>query len=264
MTTLQAGQKLKLSDLGLTPAAPFTVTVEHGLNGLDVSAFGLNEGRRMLGDDYIVFYNNLRTPDGAVSAQLEGERATFTIDLSRARLERVMLTATCDEALSRAPQLRVTLGSATFDAKAALGQEKAAMLLEVYRHAGEWRVGAVGQGFVGGLGELIEYFGGEVERLAEPTAPAAPPITRRAAQRPRRFARAAPHCGGGEPQQDGQPQQRGYRVAEQGRRRARTAAGLYGAGLGPCGSRRNGRARAARFLGQPDAARLGLCVRRRH
>lgn len=111
MTTLQAGQKLKLRDLGLTPAAPFTVTVEHGLNGLDVSAFGLNEGRRMPGDDYIVFYNNLRTPDGAVSAQLEGGRATFTIDLSRARqLERVMLTATCDEALSRAPQLRVTLG----------------------------------------------------------------------------------------------------------------------------------------------------------
>lgn len=50
------------------------------------------------------------------------------------------------------------------------------MLLEVYRHAGEWRIGAVGQGFIGGLGELIEYFGGEVERPAETPAPAAPPV----------------------------------------------------------------------------------------
>lgn len=176
MTTLQAGQKQKLSDLGLDPTRPLTVTVQHGMNGLDVSAFGLDENRKMLGDDYIAFYNNPRTPLGEVGVQLqEGQQATFTLDLSKAaRMQRVMITATHDSLpLAQAPTLRVQVGDVTFDARAALGQEKAAMLLEIYQHGGEWRLGAVGQGFNGGLGELVKYFGGEVE-AAPPSASTTP------------------------------------------------------------------------------------------
>lgn len=178
MTNLQAGQKMKFSDLGINPYTPFTVVVEHGMTGLDVSAFGLDDERKMLGDEYIAFYNNPKIPNGAVSIQIqEGQRATFSLDLSLAgRMQRVILTATHDQLpLSQAPKLLVTVGGATFEAKTALQQEKAAMLLEIYQHAGEWRVGAIGQGFVGGLGDLVQYFGGEVEQAAPQAAPSPAP-----------------------------------------------------------------------------------------
>ncbi len=176
MTQLQAGEKRKFSDVGL--ASPLSVSVQHNLDGLDISAFGLSAERKMAGDDYIAFYNNLRTPQGEITAQLGAHQATFSVDLAKlpAHIERVMFTATHDAAaVASAPQLLVTLGGVSFDAKPALKSEKAAMLLELYKHAGEWRVGAVGQGFNGGLGDLIVYFGGEVEPPAAPAAAPAPP-----------------------------------------------------------------------------------------
>ncbi|WP_293913751.1 VWA domain-containing protein [Deinococcus sp.] len=182
MTQLSAGEKRKLSDLGLS--SPLTVTVEHGLSGLDISAFGLTAERKMVGDDYIAFYNNPRTPQGEITAQLGDAQATFSVDLGKlpANVERVMFTATHDsQAVASAPQLKVSLGSlqsggVSFDVKSSLKAEKAAMLLELYKHSGEWRLGAVGQGFGGGLGDLIVYFGGEVEApgVAAPAAQAAP------------------------------------------------------------------------------------------
>lgn len=41
-------------------------------------------------------------------------------------------------------------------------EERALMLLEIYRKNGIWRVCAIGQGFSGGLNTLIEYFNGTV------------------------------------------------------------------------------------------------------
>ena len=180
MSQLQAGEKRKFADLGLS--SPLTVTVQHGLDGLDISAFGLSAERKMAGDDYIAFYNNPRTPQGEIVAQLGAGQASFTVDLGKlpSTIERVMFTATHDALpVARAPQLLVTLGQVSFDAKPSLKEEKAAMLLELYKHSGEWRVGAVGQGFNGGLGDLIVYFGGEVEQAAPPApaAASAPPVS---------------------------------------------------------------------------------------
>ena len=173
MPQLQPGEKRKFADLGLS--SPLTVTVQHGLDGLDISAFGLSAERKMAGDDYIAFYNNPRTPQGEITAQLSAGQASFTVDLAKLppNIERVMFTATHDALpVARAPQLLVTLGEVSFDAKPSLKEEKAAMLLELYKHSGEWRVGAVGQGFNGGLGDLIVYFGGEVEQATAAPAPA--------------------------------------------------------------------------------------------
>ncbi len=68
------------------------------------------------------------------------------------------------------PLARMPLGAA------GLAGEKALMLLELYRHSGDWRVQAVGQGFGGGLKALLEYFGGEAsdDASAPPAAPPAP------------------------------------------------------------------------------------------
>jgi len=55
-------------------------------------------------------------------------------------------------------------------------QERATMLIEIYRKEGIWRLAAIGQGFNAGLAALIQHFGGEVdeESAAQQTIPVAP------------------------------------------------------------------------------------------
>ena len=49
-------------------------------------------------------------------------------------------------------------------------QERAAMLIEIYRKDGLWRLSPIGQGFNGGLEALVQHFGGDV------AAPASAPV----------------------------------------------------------------------------------------
>ena len=51
-------------------------------------------------------------------------------------------------------------------------QERAVMLMEVYRKEGIWRLSASAQGFNGGLDALVKHFGATV---AEPTIPVSVP-----------------------------------------------------------------------------------------
>src|SRR6185436_10252188 len=51
------------------------------------------------------------------------------------------------------------------------GTERAIMIADVYRK-GVWRFGAVGQGFAGGLAELVRSLGGTVDDDQEPAPPA--------------------------------------------------------------------------------------------
>ncbi len=57
--------------------------------------------------------------------------------------------------------------------------ERALMLLEIYRKDGVWRTCALGQGFNGGLSALVQHFGGTVAEPApapEPPKPPTPPV----------------------------------------------------------------------------------------
>ncbi|TSA86854.1 hypothetical protein FNU79_06645 [Deinococcus detaillensis] len=175
MTSLQAGEKQPLTQTQLE------LRVQHDLPGLDISLFALDGERQMSGDESIVFYNNPSLPGGGVSGQFGEREATFRLDLTKLQgVERLMLTASHDEwPLKRAGVLRAEVASFSFEPLSAFQNEKAAMLLELYRHRGEWKLAAVGQGFAGGLADLIGYFGGEVEAASEeaPTqaAPPTPP-----------------------------------------------------------------------------------------
>jgi tellurite resistance protein TerA len=56
-------------------------------------------------------------------------------------------------------------------AGADFSEEKAVIIAELYRRDGEWRVGAVGQGFNGGLSALLQHFGGAEAAAATQAAP---------------------------------------------------------------------------------------------
>lgn len=177
MQDLAPGQKLKLADL--TPQRQLTVTVDVQHPDADLSVFGLDADRQLKDDRYFVFFNQPSSPGGELSVSGSGTSRTFAVRLDAlpAGIERLMFTATSDsQPLSAIRGGAVTLNAGGSDvarmplSAAGLAGEKALMLLELYRHSGEWRVAAVNQGFNGGLKALLEYFGGE----ATPDTPAAP------------------------------------------------------------------------------------------
>jgi len=180
MQDLAPGQKLKLSDL--TPQRQLNVTVDVQHPDADLSVFGLDADRQLKDDRYFVFFNQPSSPGGELTVSGSGTSRTFMVKLDAlpAGIERLMFAATSDsQPLSAMRGGAVTLAAGGGDvarmplSASGLAGEKALMLLELYRHSGEWRVAAVNQGFNGGLKALLEYFGGE----ASPDAPAATAVS---------------------------------------------------------------------------------------
>ncbi|WP_019008375.1 VWA domain-containing protein [Deinococcus aquatilis] len=174
MTALTAGQRLPLATLGV--GTSFTVQVNCTLGGTDITAFGLKDGK--LSDDrYMVFFNQPKSPEGALALTAQGVDTAFSVNLAAlpADITEVYFTATHDTTpVGQAGALSVSLGSATFDVKPHLKAEKAVMLVRLYRHQGDWRLATVAQGFDGGLDALVRHFGGEVAEAAAPAAAPAP------------------------------------------------------------------------------------------
>ncbi|WP_086606348.1 TerD family protein [Erythrobacter donghaensis] len=175
---LQRGEKRALADLGIAPQC--TVTVDFGMAGIDIAAFGLEPGQKIGDDRYVVLFSNPRSPGGEVVMTAAGNSATFTVDLAAlpANIDRIVFTATHDSrAVGESRPLSVTIdgGKASFDAAAALTNEKAVMLAELYRHSSGWKLGTIAAGFAGGLAALIGHFGGEVAEAAPPPPPPPPP-----------------------------------------------------------------------------------------
>src|SRR3546814_1494148 len=73
--------------------------------------------------------------------------------------------------------LSIDQGKAEFNVAEHLSNEKAVMMIELYRHSSGWRCGTIAQGFAGGLASLIAHFGGEVADSPAPAPTSAPAPT---------------------------------------------------------------------------------------
>lgn len=183
---LTIGEKKPLSVIGI--GQRFTIVVDHGAADLDVALFSLGAGQKISDDRYTVLFSQPESPRGEIRMTRPVQGTTqFDVDLDRLPpgVERMVLTATHDtRPVSQTLPLVVTLGDATFDVGRFLKQEKAVKLAEIYRHKGEWRLGAVAQGFNGGLADLVRHFGGEVDGDSSPATAAPPPSPTPARQAP--------------------------------------------------------------------------------
>ncbi|QOL50476.1 TerD family protein [Massilia litorea] len=189
MNVFSRGQKGKLTDLGV--GSSFSVDLDVNAPGfaVDVSCFGLDNADKLADDRYMVFYNQLASPGEAVRLTL-GSPARFSVNLDALppSIAKLVFVAAIDGA-----QTMRALGSSSLTLGGALrfpwsgadfGDEKAVIVAEIYRRDGQWRFGAVGQGFNGGLSALLKHFGGTEAapvRGAAPAslqpAPAAPKIS---------------------------------------------------------------------------------------
>ncbi|WP_322767973.1 TerD family protein, partial [Frankia sp. Cr1] len=173
------GQKSQLS--AITPGTDLYIGIGLAAPGLtwDVSCFGLDANDKLSDDRYFVFFNQPTSPEASI--QLLGEQAgdiqSFRVTLEKvpAGIDKLSFCAAIDGA-GAASQIssgyfRIVVGGSEVLRYAFSGadftSERAVMICDLYRK-GVWRVAAVGQGFDGGLAELIRSFGGDVEDTPAP------------------------------------------------------------------------------------------------
>lgn len=177
------GQKVKLGEI--LQGERFTVELSlewTGTEDMDIACFGLDAAERLSDDRYFLFFNQVRSPEGALQLDLPGKgRARFEVDLSKlpSTIQKLSFTAAIDgtSTLSQLgpSRLRLLQNSREVLAFAFSGAdfstEKAVMLLDIYRKD-VWRAAAVAQGFNQGLRALLEHFGGEVTDTPVAPSPA--------------------------------------------------------------------------------------------
>lgn len=148
---------------------------------LDASAFLLAPSGKVRNDEDFCFYNKLSVAGGSVvhqgdnrTGEGEGDDEQIKITLSKlpADIDKVAIVVTIHEgerlgqtfgqvsnAFIRLVNERTGREVVRFDLSEDASTETAMILGEVYRHGGDFKFRAVGQGFVGGLAPLARNFG---------------------------------------------------------------------------------------------------------
>ncbi len=179
---LQKGQRQNLN------APKFTIglgwdtnsSVTGGSFDLDASVFILGENKKLLSDEYFVFYNNAKSPDGAVehtgdnlTGAGDGDDEQILVDLSKidAKATEICLVVTIHEADSRRQNFGQVRNSFVRVIDAATNTEVMKYELEedfsietavefgrIYKRNGEWKFEAVGVGMKGGLQDYLNKY----------------------------------------------------------------------------------------------------------
>lgn len=148
---------------------------------LDASVFLLGESGKVRGDHDFIFYNQLKSSDGSVehtgdnrTGEGEGDDEAIKVNLSQvpAEVTKLSVVATIHDATARKQNfgmvqnafIRIVDDSngrelSRYDLAEDCSVETAMIFGEVYRHGGEWKFRAVGQGYEGGLAALARNFG---------------------------------------------------------------------------------------------------------
>ena len=148
---------------------------------LDASAFLLNNSDKVRGESDFIFYNQTRSPEGAVehtgdnlTGEGDGDDESIKIDLTKVPSEdqKIAITVTIHDAESRRQNfgqvqnafIRVVNNQTDveivrFDLNEDYSTETAMIFGELYRHNSEWKFRAVGQGYNGGLRAMCHQYG---------------------------------------------------------------------------------------------------------
>lgn len=148
---------------------------------LDASAFLLTGTGKVRGDHDFIFYNQLKSVDGAVehtgdnrTGLGDGDDEIIKVDLTRIApdIDKIAITVTIHDAQLRNQNFGQVANAfirvvneqtgaevVRFDLAEDYSVETAMVFGEVYRHNGEWKFRAVGQGYSGGLAAMCHQYG---------------------------------------------------------------------------------------------------------
>lgn len=150
---------------------------------LDASAFMLGSNGKIPKDEFFVFYNNQKSPDGSVESMgdnLDGtdteegeDDETINVDLTKVdfQIQEIIFTATIYKAEERRQNFGQVRNSyiriydtttneeiARYDLDEDFSVETAVEFGRLYRHNGEWKFEAIGNGNKGGLQSLVNKY----------------------------------------------------------------------------------------------------------
>lgn len=148
---------------------------------LDASAFLLQESNKVSSDAGFIFYNQKTSACGGVTHQGDnttgegdGDDEVIKIDPAKlpADIQKVAFAVTIHDAESRRQNFGMVSNAyirildesngqeiARYDLSEDASVETAMTFGELYRHNGEWKFKAIGQGFQGGLAPLARNYG---------------------------------------------------------------------------------------------------------
>ncbi|SDU39300.1 Stress response protein SCP2 [Gordonia westfalica] len=167
--TLARGQNLTLPTADL-------VTVTVAGTGLDILAFQLTESNTVRDDSDFVFFNQPRSPEDAVRlvGPTDIEIALHAVPHG---IERIAVAVASERPLgAAAPTATVRAGDAEITAPAdGLSTERAAVLVEIYRRNGAWKVRSESAGWDAGFAALVRALGVTVDDEPEAAHESATP-----------------------------------------------------------------------------------------
>jgi len=148
---------------------------------LDASLFMVQENGKVRSDDDFIFYNQLKSSCGSVehtgdnrTGAGEGDDEALKIKLAQVppAITRLVVAVTIHDATARKQNFGMVQSAfirivnletnneiARFDLSEDYSTETAMVFAELYRHNGEWKFKAVGQGYAAGLGALATQHG---------------------------------------------------------------------------------------------------------
>ncbi|MDT4994085.1 MAG: tellurium resistance protein TerD [Actinoplanes sp.] len=148
---------------------------------LDASALMLGATGVILSDQHFIFFNNLKSPDGSIqhtgdnlTGDGDGDDESLLVDLAGVPAEcaKIVFPVSIYEAEHRAQSFGQVRNAfirivnqdggtelARYDLSEDASTETAMVFGELYRHAGEWKFRAVGQGYTAGLAGIAKDFG---------------------------------------------------------------------------------------------------------
>ncbi|MEU3366864.1 VWA domain-containing protein [Streptomyces pseudogriseolus] len=146
------------------PAGNCKVTLTARQTNIDVCAVLLSQDGKVRSDDDLVFYNH-SAQNGVV---LGGQSVSADLSVVPDTVDRIVIVASIDPQgpvacfdAENTPQAVIDSGGVqlAFSPPPFVHRETAAVLVELYRRAGGWKVLAVGQGWDTGLAGLATDFG---------------------------------------------------------------------------------------------------------
>lgn len=151
---------------------------------LDASAFLLGVKKRILHDTDVIYYNNLENYSGAVihlgdnlTGFGEGDDEQILVDLEKmpSNIESIDFCVTIHDAEAKGQVFSQVPGAYVHIMDGESGEDLVRYELgrdfpkdisviagKMYRHAGEWKFIALGEGFRGSLDGLVRYYGGDI------------------------------------------------------------------------------------------------------
>ncbi|BEP28893.1 TerD family protein [Helicovermis profundi] len=176
---LKSGQKLGLNDLIST--SKLVIGLKYGFKSssfdVDTSLFLMDSNGKTFEENFI-YYNNLKSNDGSVKLNEDfGKNFTkyynelISIDLSKvdSNIDKIAITSTIDEEGKNFSMLMDSTIYAidpssdkeivNFNYDENLSNETAIVIIEIYKHNGNWKLQSIGKGFNGGLEALCNNYG---------------------------------------------------------------------------------------------------------